>query len=360
MGMLDGFDDKAKGIVSSGGGGFNIPAITPRVLSKEPQKLRQTLVRLDKNLVVHELEAPITAVDMSGNIIGTDLRLNTESWADLMHIAQVPQTFLERLAKVNEQAAYDLLVASLQAFHAPALDSYRMLVDVSTSTVVGFVPSGAQRLKLSELFDLLTSVATPTVGEVRLEGTTLSLSVCDYEAEISAAGVGDTVSFGYRLKCAYGMASLLKLQEYHHRKVSMSGSVRDIGQGGVISLTQDVDVRDLLIGYVAEAQKNIPVTLQHMQAAPTVKLDSGPAISAVRKHLMDSKFGGSAKFEAEVTKVAVHQAALSGRDETELTVWDFFNGQTIQAMTAPLAKAEAIQANATNFLFKFVRFGDAK
>jgi hypothetical protein len=83
-----------------------------------------------------------------------------------------------------------------------------------------------------------------------------------------------------------------------------------------------------------EVQKAIVKSAQRAEAiAPMLvqaagRLLTANEVRAVKRFVSDPQNGGSPKLDHQVTQVAMVEAVKEGRDEAEVTLWNFVNGIT--------------------------------
>ncbi|KKM78822.1 hypothetical protein LCGC14_1356170, partial [marine sediment metagenome] len=148
--------------------------------------------------------------------------------------------------------------------------------------------------------------AEPKKGDIVKVGMSLENSVHgDCSAKIS--------DYAFRLKCTNG---LLARDHQHMERIRHVGDVHyNVQKAIVAAATRAVQLKPL------------------MEHAANLYLD-GDDIKKVREYVADSKNGGSSALDSKVVNNAMDEAQDEGRNEEEVTLWNFVNGVTMEAKGA--------------------------
>jgi hypothetical protein len=296
----------------------------------------------DFQRAVHEQSDAVATIDascvgtvgMNGEVLDpkgnpTRLRLSRAAFSDLCNFLNVPVAFIQRLGVQDERVAMDVLESCVR--HGFDGSNRHLVIDTRSNRVDGIVSANcyeplSNRNALSYVLAagrdlevaegwlagprMRVNAVAPQTHEAR-KGDIVRVGV---RADNSIAGDGAFLSaiYALRLVCTNGMTS-----------VDAEQSIRIVHRAGI----EDEVQRSVSRAF--EATEPLPAL---MRAAAGRMLTTAADISNMRKFIAEQ---GGAKLEEAVLHVAMNEAELEGREPDEVSVWNFVNGLTAHAKTAP-------------------------
>ena len=272
-------------------------------------------------------------IDIDGTVVGTDYRLSHAAFSDLCHLCSkpVPVTFIKNLARVNEVMALDVLAESIRCFFRRGQHK-KFVVDSRTNRVEGIV--GADSYSPISHEDVIDYALTANPS-LQFSNGWLSGPVMRMTATVSTAPVepakGDLMEFGVNIDNAIHGDRSVRVCDYALRLSCTNGMTARTGEHMTrIRHVGDVhyNVQRAVVVAANTAEEMFPL----MEMASRHVLDEDE-ITRVRTYLADPKNGGGSTFEQTARDFAMQEAHDEGREEGEVTLWNFVNGVTQTAHT---------------------------
>jgi hypothetical protein len=149
---------------------------------------------------------------------------------------------------------------------------------------------------------------------------------CVSEELTSQPRKGDIVKFGMSLHNWINGDGSVKACDYALRLACTNGMMARTG-GHTESIRHTGDVQMAVQKAIIRAAKRAKHMAPAMKAAATMYLDD-EGIREVRRFIRDGKNGGSPALDNKATKIAQIEAQKEGREEYEVSLWNFVNGVT--------------------------------
>lgn len=277
----------------------------------------------------------LSALDLDGRVLGIEddaLRLTDAAFGQLCHLTKLPRTFVEQLARRNEQLALEVVGDAVVSMLNRVEDKV-MVVDTRTKTVHALVDRHSYNLVSNEtvLDHALSANKHAKLNRGFVSGPNARITIVNPNITTSPK-VGDVVCIGTDITTDVGAETLLTTRAYNERLSCSNGmTVRDREYVEKVSARQDVEseLPDVILRSFARGQKLGPMM------AESAKLYLGErAVERMVEYLTDPSVGGSHKLMQAAVKGAQFEARRDDRDEGDLTLWDFVNGVTAAAKDA--------------------------
>ncbi len=300
---------------------------------------------------------PLTALELDGGIVGTDWKLSHAAFSDMCHLCAkpVPVSFLKSLTAHNEQLGLEVIEEILRAFfHAG--QPKQLVLDTRCGRVEGIV--GAETYSPISHADVIeyTFSANPALCFTNgwLSGPIMRMTATTKEKPAEPMP-GDVTLFGVNVENAIHGDKSVKVTDYAERLSCTNGMIaREEGRVSRVRHVGDVSfhVQKAVVHSAAKAHE----LMRFIDFAAARVMDENE-VETIRKYLADPQNGGSPRFEQTVRDFAVEEAHTEGRDEGEITLWNWTNGVTQTAHKAKsLHRKTEIEAMGYTTL---VRFGIA-
>ena len=299
-------------------------------------------------------------VDIDGRLIGSgkgaddDLRLSHAAFGDLCHFAKVPVSFIKRRAKLNEALALEVLRDCISHEFQYGADR-QLVVDLRDHRIEGIV--GAETyspLGNAQVLDFaMTAMPGLEFTAGWLEGPRLRVSATSPEGTFeSPVKVGDIVKFGVDVHNSINGDQSCSVADYNHRLKCTNGMIgRD--KTHCEHIVHRGDVQFNVQSAVVRAAERAPVMASIMQKAASTLLQPSE-VRALRAWLKDPKNGGNPSLDGKVVEAAMREAQYEGREEDEVTLWNFVNGITEAAHdTKSLNRRSELEAMGYRTLQRF-------
>jgi len=306
--------------------GFHLTNPTPIYFRESPAALLDLLKNQQDNTAHIDGEELTSDIGLAGEISGTPWRLTKAAFSDLCHFTKTPVSFIKRLAKIDETQAVDTLRTMIDAYFHTASKKL-LVIDSSSGYVLGIV--GKETYKPLSNVDLvnwgLSSGIGLGVSEAWVNGPNLRVTFVSETLNVKPCP-NDIVQFGMALENWINGDGSAKASDYALRLVCTNGMTARVGgHTNIIRHTGDVQmaVQKAIVASSKRAKHMAPA----MKAAATMYLDD-EGIRQVRSFIRDGKNGGSQALDNKVTKIAQVEAQKEGREEFEVSLWNFVNGTT--------------------------------
>lgn len=293
----------------------------------------------------------LESIDVDGRVNGTEYRLSKAAFGDLCHFSGIPVKFIKDLAQESDALALEVITHCIEQRlfghkKSVVIDKRHNRIDgivsnhtythVSNSAILEAVHAASKSLQVSggwlcgpDMRVTALSADNPVevaVGDIVRTGIDCSNSI---------NGDGSVAMYQYneRLSCTNGMRRTERGQFY-----------RFVHRGDALDSTQQA-----VVHLAAKADTMIPA----LQAAAVQRMKADQ-IRALRLYISNPSNGGSPGLESSVVEAAPINAAKSGRDQYDLTLWDMVNGITEQAhSTKSIQRRVAIEGLAFATMAKF-------
>jgi hypothetical protein len=265
-------------------------------------------------------------IGMHGEVEDTEWFLSNAAFGDLCHWAKVPVSFAKRLAHVNEELASEVMYAMIEAvFHREPAKV--LVIDTTTGRIDGIVSKDVYKpiANLDIVEWARSAMPGLAVSESWLSGPNLRVTCVSEKLKVEPVK-GDVVKFGTSLENAIHGDCSARVCDYNLRLVCTNGmTARDGKHMEVIRHVGDAEF-EVQKAIVKSAQRAEAIAPMLVQAAS--RLLTPNEVRAVKRFVADPKNGGSPKLDHQATQVAMVEAVKEGRDEDEVTLWNFVNGIT--------------------------------
>lgn len=274
----------------------------------------------------------LQSVDIDGRIVGSgygsedDFQLSHAAFSDLCHFCKIPVSFIKRRAVKNEALALEIISDCL-AHEFGSGSGRSLVVDTKSGRVDGIVGTETYApISNAEVLGYgLTASPDLDFASGWLEGPNMRFSTL-LKGDATEAQVGDVVAFGSSIwNAVNGDASVL-IADYNERKVCTNGMIRRDAQHTERVIHRG-DVGFGVQSAVVRSANRAAEVLPLIQAAAATLLEPSQ-VRAVRSFISDSKQGGSPSLDNKVVEAVVRESKQEGREEGEVTLWNFVNGIT--------------------------------
>lgn len=267
----------------------------------------------------------LTKVGIDGNIGGDDgLRLTAEAFGALCKLSGVPAPFVKKLAKRDEALAMEILQDGID--HVFPAGDVALVVDADVNMVETIAAPGDEypAEKVMELVD----TANKSMQFVRgwLHGPAVRLTMVSPKEH--TAQVGDIVQTGISAETTGGVSGRSSFTDYVERLSCSNGlTARDGSRMSIVPHSLGDELDDAMVSASIECGRRVTGLVPAMQQAARHFFDE-KGVRTVRGYLAEARHGGGRSMEARATRGAVEEARRAGREEGEVTLWDFVNGTT--------------------------------
>jgi len=304
---------------------FSLPS-PPSINFRDKHKFREAVDTQATHLAQIDVQE-LNRIDISGNILNTDLRLSQKAFGDLCHFSRVPVGFIRQLAAFDEAQALDVLHTCItSALHQGS--PKHMIVDGTSRMVYGIVTADTYTpVANNDLLDALASAA-PTLDFIRgwLSGPYMRLVVG--ETSTAEAKVGDAVRFGINLENSIAGDSRTVVADYIERLRCTNGAVASESNANHIKHIGDANM--LSQQAIVVAAHRTGLVLPVIQASAQHLMTTNE-VDDFASFVKSGRNGGSDALWSKVARYALDEAESDGRPEGELTLWNLVNGITQHA-----------------------------
>lgn len=283
--------------------------------------------------------AALEGVSIDGTAHGMGVRLTKAAFGQLCHASGLPVAYVEALARRDEQLALDIVMEAVQSgLRRKAPKS--LVVNTATGIASALVDTDGYELISNEtILDLaLSSGRNIELNRGYLEGPNARITVVDPSRTLEPR-LGDVIQIGTELTTNVGADSLIVAQSYNERLRCLNGMVvRDKAYGESFNAKTGTvdDLPAMILRTVASGERVGPL----MRAGARQILDED-GIVRITRYLGSEQNGGGRKLLAHAIDGAQREARAEGRDDAELTVWNFANAVTDAAKSAPSLTRQA-------------------
>ena len=271
-------------------------------------------------------------IDVRGTVEGTGYRLSQAAFGDLCNFAKMPASFLKRLCCHDEQLALDVVSSCL------ASTFYRgpkkvLVIDSRNNRIEGIVGHDTYKpMSNAEVVDYAMSASPENeFAQGWTCGPQMRLAAVNDLAPVQPQK-GDIVRVGMSVQSAINGDHSVRIASYNERLSCTNGMTRRDEEGyRMIPHLGDVkiNVGQAVVQCAAASQQFIPM----MSFAAQRHL--GPEdIEQVIAFVSNTRHGGNETIRRRVIALAQNEAMTEGRENFDLTLWNFVNGCTACAHEA--------------------------
>jgi hypothetical protein len=303
-------------------------ADTPEQHFQNPNQFSTALKEQAERLAFVDA-GPLTRLDIDGNALGTDWRFSKAGFNDLCATAEMPVRFINRLSVVNEGLALEVVEQALTSFFHTKSDRL-VVLDTERNVIEGVVSKDSYTpIPHQQVMDYALS-ANPALGFTNgwLWGTRMRMTaVADCKPVEPVKG--DIVKLGVNLENALNGDRSVVVSDYAER-LSCTNGMTCLDRLGCTWIKHEGDMEYKVGKAVMACAGRVELMAPAMARATKYILDL-EGVKAVREYLKEMR---SPRFMEVITIEAMEEAKKEGRDETELTLWNFVNGVTSTAKVA--------------------------
>lgn len=322
--------------VAEGHAGFRFPS-PPTTRFGEARAFRDALVQQRDHLALLDAAKVLKAVDADGCIDSTAYRLTSAAFGDLCAVSThgttgLPSRWCRQLAARNEALALEVLHDHI-AEHLSGADR-QLVIDTATNFVLGLVGATSYHLIHNvEILDLVLSVPGFTFTNGWLVGGRIRLT-CVRDGKVIEPQKGDIVRTGVNCENAVNGDRGVHVTDYAERLVCTNGMVRPERQHAETVLHSDAGIHHRVPKAIVAAAKRSEAMRPLIERAAKLHLDA-EGHKKVGAYIQSPQQGGNPRLLEAATKAAQVYAVRAGREDDDLTLWDYANGVTEAAHAAP-------------------------
>lgn len=277
----------------------------------------------------------LAQLDIEGRVLGVEddaLRLTRAAFGQLCHICKLPRSWIEALARRDEQLALQVVDEALASMlHR---DEHKvLLVDTRSGAVHAIIDRDSYNLISNEdVLDLaLSSMKKAQLNRAFVDGPSVRITIVDPQ-KVAEPKVGDVVRLGTDITTDIGSEHIVSARSYNERLRCLNGmTVSDRAFGQRLSARRDVqaELPDMILSTVANGTRLGPMMVESTK----LYLDE-KGIDRMTSYLANPANGGNDTLLRDTVLGAQAEARQDDRDDGELTLWDFVNGVTNAAKSA--------------------------
>jgi hypothetical protein len=283
----------------------------------------------------------LSGLDLDGRVADTDFRFTKAAFGDLCHISRgtgrtgLPTVWLKQLAKRNDALALQIVQEHIDA-HIPGAER-QLVVDTEHGHVLGLVGKNSYHLVHNfDIFDWAMSSRGFKFSNGWLSGGRMRLT-CLRDNFVIEPQKGDVVRVGMNCENAINGESRFNITDYCERLVCTNGMVSRQGAHTTSLRHTSPNLHELVPDAILAASTRSESMKPLIDVSAKVMLDED-GHRRIGRYIENPNNGGSPKLLSAATTVAVQYARMMGRDEDDISIWDYVNGVTETAHTAPSLK----------------------
>lgn len=291
----------------------------------------------------------VSGIGVDGYLEGQSdgLRATREAASHLCSIVGVPPAFLFTLARRNEALAQEVLRDAVGALDKQDLC---MLVDTHTGRVDGFTTKPYVSVSNAEAMDMAMSAAqegTLTGGWVSGTMARATLVTADaHDVRRTQSKVGDIMRAGFEITNDIGIDGATAITDYVHRLRCGNGmlSTETKGCARIAHVATGEGTQHRVAAAIVKASSRSVQMVDLSRSAAQLFFDV-PLLRYAQSFVSNPANGGSTTLLKSAATTATREAINDGRAPGEICLWDFVNGVTEAAKSAPsLARRRALES----------------
>jgi len=326
--------------------GFKFPALTTHHFTKqakdEPaadlaERFRLACKEQAEAIALIDAVEVLHALDVDARVVGTDMRLTSAAFGDLCHLNKygksgLPSRWCRELAKRDEDLALAVVREHIET-HVPVANR-QLVVDTRTDHVLGIVGRDTYHMiHHLEILELVMSLGTLFLSNAWLYGAMMRMTFLSDDL-VFEPEPGDIVRAGMNCEHAINGDQRAHFTDYTERQVCTNGLVNRSKHHTQSVWHSDADIHYAVPKAIMATYLRSEGMGALIDAAAQLHLDD-KGHQRVGLFVESKQQGGNPKLRLAATKTATEYAKMAGRDETDLTLWDFVNGVTEAAHSAP-------------------------